>query len=69
MPKRQHVCTVHCPSQRLLIYDFLSLDTIAGQKIELSFTRNFWINVLFIIVLVALLLGWVMYVVKIAAAV
>jgi hypothetical protein len=43
------------------------LDTVAGQKIELSFTQNFWMNVLFIVVLVAFLSGWVVYGVAITA--
>ena len=39
-----------------------SLDTVAGQRIELSFAQNFWTSVSFITVLAALFLWFLVYV-------
>jgi hypothetical protein len=39
-----------------------SLDSVVRQRVELIFTRRFWLNVLFIAVLAASLSWWVVYV-------
>ena len=41
---------------------FLSLDSVVRQRVELIFTRGYWLNVLFLAVLGASLSWWVVYV-------
>jgi hypothetical protein len=47
---------------------FISLDTVTRQRIELGFTQDFWKNVTFIVLLIAILSVCVAYGVSITAA-